>query len=78
MSINLVKKELSQDDWELIISAMMDTTVSKKSISLLNKSTMPKEDYERYKIESDRLVYLVNVLNGIKPYSCSRNLVKSE
>ena len=65
----LVQRSLSERDWKLIISAMTESAVSKTSEAQMYKADMPKESYELNMSESDRLVYLVNVLEGRKEYS---------
>ena len=61
-------ESLSKDDIQLIKSAMLESSVSLTSEALECKETMPKEAFERNMSNSKRLVYLVNVLNGVIEY----------
>ncbi|RHW65437.1 hypothetical protein DZC34_09360 [Clostridium botulinum] len=64
----LMYKGLSKEDWELITSALMGHSVTMTSECMQCKDVMSKESYERDIKESERLVYLVNVLQGRKEY----------
>ena len=65
---SLVKKELTQSDWDLVVSAMMETTVSRTSEALMCESVMPKKAYDRDMNDAKRLEYLINVFKGTKEY----------
>lgn len=68
MKEKLIKKSLSQKDWELINSALMGHIVTIVADCQENKNIMPTESYNKDIKESERLVYLVNVLQGRKEY----------
>lgn len=61
-------KDLSKKDIELIKNSMLENSVSLTAEALECKETMPKEVFERNMSDSKRLVYLVNVLNGVVEY----------
>lgn len=56
--------DLIKDDQELIKSTMLAQSVSITAEAIQCKDVMQKEAYEREMKNSDRLIYLVNVLNG--------------
>lgn len=68
MKEKLIEKSLSQKDWDLINSALMGQSVTIVADCQENKDIMPAESYNRDMNESERLVYLVNVLQGRKEY----------
>lgn len=78
MCEKLIVKTLSEKDWKLVIDAMSESAVSRTSEAQEYKADMPKESYERNMNESDRLVYLINVLEGRKEYSSMTDLEKLE
>lgn len=61
-------ENLNKKDIELIKSAMLENSVSLISTALECKEVMPTECYDRDMKNADRLVYLVNVLNGVSDY----------
>ncbi|WP_027639412.1 hypothetical protein [Clostridium cadaveris] len=56
---------LSNEDINLIKNAMLENSVSLVATALECKSVMPIEVYESDMQNADRLIYLVNVLNGV-------------
>ncbi|MDU5208155.1 MAG: hypothetical protein E6441_00835 [Clostridium sp.] len=60
--------DLIKEDKELIKSTMVAQSVSITAEAIQCKDVMPEEVYEREMKNADRLVYLVNVLNGIISY----------
>lgn len=68
MSEKLITKSLSEKDWQLVESALMGHTVTITSTCMTCKEVMPEESYNREMNESERLVYIVNVLQGRKEY----------
>lgn len=62
-------EELSKEDKELIKRSMLHDSVSMTSEALECKEVMPIETYERQMSESERLIYLVNVLDGKVRYN---------
>lgn len=61
-------ENLSKEDIQLIKNAMMESSVSLIADARECKEVMSKESYERDMTTAKRLVYLVNVLNGVKEY----------
>lgn len=61
-------KNLNKEDMELIKKAMLENSVTLTAEMLECKDVMPKESFERNRAEANRLVYLVNVLNGVDAY----------
>lgn len=61
-------ENLSKEDIDLIKDAMLENSVSLVSSALECKEVMPIDCYERDMRNADRLVYLVNVLNGVSDY----------
>jgi len=59
---------LNKEDIELIKSAMLQNAVTLTSEALECKDVMPIEVYEKDMANSDRLIYLVNVLNDVSEY----------
>lgn len=62
-------EDLKEEDKELIKRAMLHDSVSMTSEALNCKDVMPVETYNRQMDEADRLIYLVNVLNGKAKYN---------
>lgn len=62
-------ESLRKDDIQLIKFAMLESSVSLTSEALECKETMPKEVFERNMSKAERLIYLVNVLNGVIEYN---------
>lgn len=60
--------DLIKDDQELIKSTIIAQAVSMTAEAIQCKDVMPEEVYEREMKNADRLIYLVNVLNGIINY----------
>jgi len=55
--------DLIEEDKELIKSTMLAQSVSVTAEAIQCKDVMPREVYEREMKNTDRLIYLVNVLN---------------
>lgn len=62
-------EDLKEEDKELIKRAMLHDSVSMTSEALNCKDVMPVETYNKQMDESDRLIYLVNVLNDKVKYN---------
>jgi hypothetical protein len=61
-------ENLNKEDVQLIKDAMMESSVSLIADAKECKEVMPKEAFEKDMDRAKRLVYLVNVLNGVKEY----------
>lgn len=61
-------ENLSKEDIELIKRAMLENAVTLTSEALGCEDVMPKEACEKNMADSDRLIYLVNVLDGAYEY----------
>lgn len=61
-------ENLNEEDISLIKTAMLENSVSLVSSALECKEVMPTECYDRDMKNADRLVYLINVLNGVSDY----------
>lgn len=66
-------ENLSKEDFGLIKSVMLEHAIDLVSEALECEDVMPKEVYERNMKQSDRLIYLVNVLNGVYEYDEKKN-----
>lgn len=66
-------ENLSKEDFGLIKSVMLEHAIDLVSEALECEDVMPKEVYERNMKQSDRLIYLVNVLNGVYEYDEKEN-----
>lgn len=62
-------EDLREEDKHLIKSAMLHDSVSMTSEALNCKEVMPIETYKKQLSEADRLIYLLNVLNGVVKYN---------
>lgn len=74
MNEKLISKVLSEKDWKLIEGALMGHTVTITSTCVTCKDAMPEKTYNREMDESERLVYLINVLQGRKEYDVIKKL----
>lgn len=61
-------ENLSKEDIELNKRAMLENAVTLTSEDLGCEGAMPKEVCEKNMADSYRLIYLVNVLNGVCEY----------
>jgi CBS-domain-containing membrane protein len=61
-------EDLSKEDIELIKIAMLENAVTLRSEVLGCEDVMPKEVCAKNMDDSDRLIYLVNVLDGAYEY----------
>ena len=61
-------ENLSKEDKDLIKRCMLNQSVSITAEMLQCKEVVPKETYEKEMRDADRLIYLVNVLNGKTHY----------
>lgn len=61
-------ENLSKEDIQLIKRAMLENAVTLTSEALECEDVMPKEVCEKNMADSDRLIYLVNVLDGVYEY----------
>lgn len=66
-------ESLRKEDFELIKSAMLGHATELVSEALECEAITPKEVYERNMEQSDRLIYLVNVLEGAYEYDEKEN-----
>ena len=57
-----------KQDVELIKSAMLENSITLTASALECEKVMPTEVYERDMNNANRLIYLVNVLNGAMDY----------
>lgn len=60
--------DLNKKDIELIKSSMLERAVTLTASALECKEVMTEESYKKDMDNSDRLIYLVNVLNGVDEY----------
>ncbi|EHJ00413.1 hypothetical protein CDLVIII_3868 [Clostridium sp. DL-VIII] len=65
---DIIYNGFKREDWELIKKAMCETAVALVGDCQECASVMPKESIERDMKDSDRLIYLINVLIGKEEY----------
>lgn len=59
---------LDEKDMRLIKAAMFEGSISIASLAVESKEEISTECYEREMKKADRLMYLINVLNGVVDY----------